>query len=53
MPQNSINYGKCERQILEAEIPQSLAALRDFCGDPSGIRTPDPLLKRQLLCQLS
>ena len=22
-------------------------------GDPSGIRTPDPLLKRQLLCQLS
>ena len=22
-------------------------------GDPSGIRTPDPLLKRQLLCLLS
>ena len=22
-------------------------------GDPAGIRTPDPLLKRQLLCQLS
>ena len=22
-------------------------------GDPSGIRTPDPLLKRQLLCRLS
>ena len=22
-------------------------------GDPLGIRTPDPLLKRQLLCQLS
>ena len=22
-------------------------------GDPPGIRTPDPLLKRQLLCQLS
>ena len=32
----------------------------DFCrnlsflfGDPAGIRTPDPLLKRQLLCRLS
>ena len=24
-----------------------------FFGDPSGIRTPDPLLKRQLLCLLS
>ncbi len=24
-----------------------------FYGDPSGIRTPDPLLKRQLLCLLS
>lgn len=22
-------------------------------GDPAGIRTPDPLLKRQLLCLLS
>ena len=22
-------------------------------GDPAGIRTPDPLLKRQLLCRLS
>ena len=24
-----------------------------FFGDPPEIRTPDPLLKRQLLCQLS
>ena len=24
-----------------------------FFGDPSGIRTPDPLLKRQLLYRLS
>ena len=24
-----------------------------FFGDPPGIRTPDPLLKRQLLCRLS
>ena len=24
-----------------------------FCGDSLEIRTPDPLLKRQLLCQLS
>ena len=24
-----------------------------FFGDPAGIRTPDPLLKRQLLCLLS
>ena len=27
--------------------------LKGFSGDPAGIRTPDPLLKRQLLCQLS
>ena len=28
--------------------------VRNFsCGDPSGIRTPDTLLKRQVLCQLS
>ena len=24
-----------------------------YYGDPAGIRTPDPLLKRQLLCRLS
>ncbi len=24
-----------------------------FCGDPAGIRTPDTLLKRQVLCRLS
>ena len=24
-----------------------------FCGDPAEIRTPDTLLKRQVLCQLS
>ena len=25
----------------------------DFCGDPSGSRTPDTLIKSQVLCQLS
>lgn len=24
-----------------------------LCGEPSGIRTPDTLLKRQVLCRLS
>ena len=32
---------------------KDLALLSPFPGDPLGIRTPDPLLKRQLLCQLS
>ena len=26
---------------------------KSLVGDPAGIRTPDPLLKRQLLCRLS
>ena len=30
-----------------------LAIYRNASGDPAGIRTPDPLLKRQLLCLLS
>ena len=36
----------------EPKKKDSLAAVLLF-GDPSGIRTPDPLLKRQLLCRLS
>ncbi len=38
---------------MEAEKPSSRCGSRVSCGDPAGIRTPDPLLKRQLLCQLS
>ena len=33
----------------KADTPKGIC----FFGDPPGIRTPDPLLKRQLLCQLS
>ena len=35
------------------KILETIKISRIFCGDPSGIRTPDPLLKRQLLCRLS
>ena len=38
--------------IKYKEIPQSLR-LRDFHGAPAGIRTPDTLLKRQVLYLLS
>ena len=34
-------------------VPPKISRLVWLYGDPSGIRTPDPLLKRQLLCQLS
>ena len=36
------------------KLPQH--TLRELClydGDPAGVRTPDPLLKRQMLCRLS
>ena len=41
------------------EVPKTIKnALKTYgfegvFGDPAGIRTPDPLLKRQLLCRLS
>ena len=38
---------------MEIEKPSNHCGSRVFLGDPAGIRTPDPLLKRQLLCQLS
>ena len=38
---------------MATEKPSSRCGSRVFPGDPAGIRTPDPLLKRQLLCQLS
>ena len=39
--------------VEKREKPSSRCGPRVFTGDPSGIRTPDPLLKRQLLCRLS
>ena len=42
------------RKELEiTKNPRSTTAPGISAGDPSGIRTPDPLLKRQLLCRLS
>ena len=37
---------------LTSKKPDTHKGIR-FFGDPSGIRTPDPLLKRQLLYRLS
>ena len=37
--------GKCKKRKTPMHLP--------LFGDPPGIRTPDPLLKRQLLCRLS
>ena len=47
-------WGAKNPQTVEALGVQPMASilLAGF-GDPSGIRTPDPLLKRQLLCRLS
>ena len=42
--------------IIRISIDTKKRATRmggSFFGDPLEIRTPDPLLKRQLLCQLS
>ena len=33
--------------------PDKKSTAKRCLGDPAGIRTPDPLLKRQLLCRLS
>ena len=35
------------------KIPETIEISRIFRGDPAGIRTPDTLLKRQVLCLLS
>ena len=40
--------------IILLDMKKFRTNVRNFsCGDPSGIRTPDTLLKRQVLCQLS
>ena len=37
----------------EAQKNPDIIKMSGFFGDPPEIRTPDPLLKRQLLCLLS
>ena len=37
----------------QKESPSKPCGSEGNLGDPAGIRTPDPLLKRQLLCRLS
>ncbi len=37
----------------KGKSPQTIGITGFFCGDPAGIRTPDTLLKRQVLCRLS
>ena len=45
---------KRRRPFAYTKKPQSqYGSAVSLFGDPAGIRTPDPLLKRQLLCQLS
>ena len=39
--------------LIESYAKNRHANACRFSGDPAGIRTPDPLLKRQLLCRLS
>ena len=45
----AFNFSNPRGEIKKADTPKGIC----FFGDPPGIRTPDPLLKRQLLCQLS
>ncbi len=35
------------------EEPRQISNPAGFSGEPPGIRTPDPLIKSQMLCQLS
>ena len=47
---------KEKQKILEEKQKEPAASVLDlagFFGDPLGIRTPDPLIKSQMLCQLS
>ena len=46
---DNINEGQLSKQSKKS-VPK--VDPRSY-GDPAGIRTPDPLLKRQLLCRLS
>ena len=41
--------GSCKQR----KNPQNHCGSKDFSGDPAEIRTPDTLLKRQVLCRLS
>ena len=45
----ALNYSNPRLSCKKRKMPMHLPLF----GDPPGIRTPDPLLKRQLLCQLS
>ncbi len=39
--------------LTKQENPQNLNSFKGFRGDPSETRTPDTLIKSQVLCQLS
>ena len=45
--------GGRQQNFNEIKTPPRTDFCSRRCGDPAGIRTPDPLLKRQLLCRLS
>ena len=46
-------YKICFRKVLEIKKEQPRRLSGVVRGDPSGIRTPDTLIKSQVLCQLS
>ena len=46
------NVMECVHRAERKKSPQAIQSLRRF-GDPAEIRTPDTLLKRQVLCRLS
>ena len=56
--QNEILHNGASSSIAKKFIKQNSLHNRATmqaicCGDPAGIRTPDTLLKRQVLCRLS
>ena len=52
-PHNMEKHFRCWKNTLDANFLPVASKVLSKDGDPPGIRTPDPLLKRQLLCQLS
>ena len=58
LPANYLQGHLLAKEFLEkvaktTKKPPKTHVSGGYFGDPPEIRTPDPLLKRQLLCQLS
>lgn len=51
--QNGVNLKKLRQSILTLQSKRTAQACGSNCGGTPGVRTLDPLIKSQMLCQLS